>query len=131
MSDTRQNGRIECINPILSVRDLAVSLDFYENVLGFRRADWVAEGAAFGSVSRDGCTIYLAQRAQGQPGTRVWVGVDGADEVFEEIRSRGARILQEPTNYSWAFEMKVEDPDGHVLRFGAEPKADRPLVDRT
>jgi len=27
-----------------------------------------------------------------------------------------------------AFEMQVEDPDGHVLRFGSEPKADRPFA---
>ena len=25
-------------------------------------------------------------------------------------------------NYSWAYEMRIEDPDGHVLRFGSEPK---------
>ena len=23
-----------------------------------------------------------------------------------------------PENYAWAYEMEVEDPDGHVLRFG-------------
>ncbi|NLF03184.1 MAG: hypothetical protein GX601_19645 [Anaerolineales bacterium] len=24
--------------------------------------------------------------------------------------------------YSWAYEMRVEDPDGHVRRFGSDPK---------
>jgi hypothetical protein len=24
-------------------------------------------------------------------------------------------------NRPWAYEMQVEDPDGHVLRFGSEP----------
>ena len=27
-----------------------------------------------------------------------------------------------PEHYPWAYEMKVTDPDGHVLRFGSEPK---------
>ena len=31
-------------------------------------------------------------------------------------------ILHPPENYPWACEMKVGDPDGHVLRFGSEPK---------
>ena len=31
------------------------------------------------------------------------------------------------TNYSWAYEMQVEDLDGNVLRIGSEPKADRPF----
>ena len=32
-------------------------------------------------------------------------------------------------NYPWAYEMKVEDPDSHVLRFGSKPKEDRPFVE--
>jgi predicted enzyme related to lactoylglutathione lyase len=100
---------------------MAASLRFYEEVLGFKRADWVSEKGKFASVSRDGCGIYLSQGGQGQPGTWVWIGVDGVDELFEEIRSNGAKIVQEPTNYSWAWEMRLEDPDGHILRFGGEP----------
>jgi hypothetical protein len=41
----------------------------------------------------------------------------------------GARIRQEPENYSWAYEMQVEDPNGHVLRFGSEPLKDRPFAE--
>jgi hypothetical protein len=28
-----------------------------------------------------------------------------------------------PTNFPWALEMHVEDPDGNVLRLGSEPKS--------
>jgi hypothetical protein len=31
-------------------------------------------------------------------------------------------VREKPTNYPWTFEMKVEDPDGHILRFESEPK---------
>jgi hypothetical protein len=27
-----------------------------------------------------------------------------------------------PTNFPWALEMQVKDPDGNVLRIGSEPK---------
>jgi hypothetical protein len=35
-----------------------------------------------------------------------------------------------PSNYSWAMEMQIEDPDGHVLRFGTDPDHDEPFLDR-
>ena len=71
----------------------------------------------------------LCQNAQGQPGTWIWVGVSDAELLFEEYKAHGAAILQEPMNYSWAYEMRVRDPDGHVLRFGSDPKLDEPFKD--
>jgi len=35
-------------------------------------------------------------------------------------------VRHPPTNYPWALEMQVEDPDGNVLRIGSEPKAGEP-----
>ena len=29
-----------------------------------------------------------------------------------------------PTNFEWALEMQVADPDGNVLRIGSEPDGD-------
>jgi hypothetical protein len=29
----------------------------------------------------------------------------------------------ETENFPWACEMRVGDPDGHVLRFGSDPKS--------
>ena len=70
-----------------------------------------------------------ARDAQGQPGTWIWIGVEDAAALFEEYKARGATIRQEPTNYSWAYEMRVEDPDGHVLRIGSEPMEGEPSKD--
>ena len=39
------------------------------------------------------------------------------------LLAKGARIRDAPQNYPWAYEFSVEDPDGHVLRIGSEPKA--------
>ena len=126
---TVPNPFVECIIPILRVADLRASLDWYANVLGFKR-DWGADDASPGmaSASRDGRAIMLCQGAQGNPGTWVWIGVEDVERLYNELRGAGARIVQGPTNYWWALEIRVEDPDGHVLRFGSEPKGDRPLV---
>src|SRR5207302_2771042 len=51
-------AKLECINPILPVRDIKVSLNYYVSVLGFEKADWVREDSTFALVSRDGCGIY-------------------------------------------------------------------------
>jgi hypothetical protein len=40
-----------------------------------------------------------------------------------------AHIEKPPTNYSWAYEMVVADPDGHALRIGSDPKQDVPFND--
>jgi catechol 2,3-dioxygenase-like lactoylglutathione lyase family enzyme len=115
---------VECIVPILRVASLPASLRYYVKVLGFA-VDWGdAAESEMASVSRDGHAIMLCQNRQGQPGTWIWIGVHDIEPLFEEYRERGARFRQHPVNRPWAYEMQVEDPDGHVLRFGSEPKSD-------
>lgn len=122
--------RVENVIPILSVRDLKASIEYYQRVLGFR-VDWGGnEGDGMASVSRDDHPIMLCQGSQGQSGTWVWIGVTDARMLHEELKAAGARIAQEPTNYSWALEIRVEDPDGHVLRFGSHHDHDLPFLDQ-
>ncbi len=111
---------VECIIPILRVNDLAASIRYYVEVPGFQ-TDWGDETASeTASVSRDGKAIMLCQGDQGQPGTWIWIGVDDIAPLYQQYLGRGAQFALPPTNYPWAYEMRVEDPDGHVLRFGSE-----------
>ena len=112
----------ECANPILRVADMARSVRYYVDVLGFTNAEW--GGDDFTCVSRDAASIYLSEGDQGQPGTWVWVGVGDVEVLHKEYMEKGASILHPPENFPWACEMKVGDPDGHVLRFGSDPKED-------
>ena len=110
----------ERADPILRVASLKRSLAYYVNTLGFTNAEW--GGDDFTCVSRDGASIYLCEGDQGAPGTWVWVGVSDVEALFHELEGRGATILHPPESFPWACEMKVGDPDGHVLRFGSDPK---------
>jgi predicted enzyme related to lactoylglutathione lyase len=112
----------ECANPILNVADMARSLRYYVEVLGFTNAEWGSDD--FTCVTRDNAAIYLSDGDQGQPGTWVWIGVADVEALYEEFRATGASVLHPPQNFPWACEMKVGDPDGHVLRFGSDPKDD-------
>ena len=106
--------------PILRVDDLGASLDYYGRVLGFT-VDW-RDGLGLASVSRDRCTLMLCQGDQGHPGTWAWIGVADADALHEELLALGAIVRHAPTDYPWARELQISDPDGNVLRFGAEPR---------
>jgi catechol 2,3-dioxygenase-like lactoylglutathione lyase family enzyme len=116
---------VECIIPILSVKSLPASLRFYVDLLGFK-VDWEAGNMA--SVSRDGQAIMLCQGSQGHPGTWIWMGVEDIEPLFDDYSAKGVTIRRRPTNYEWAYEMCIEDPDGHVLRIGSEPKTDEPFA---
>jgi len=116
---------VECIIPILRVTSLAASLHFYVDLLGFK-LDREADNMV--SVSRNGRAIMLCQGAQGQPGTWVWIGVEDVEPLFDDYSAKGVTIRQKPTNYEWAYEMRIEDPDGHMLRIGSEPKSGEPFA---
>jgi len=105
------------------VANIRASIDYYVNALGFRH-DW--GDAGFASVSRDRCHLFLCENDQGHKGTWAWIGVEDAEALTAEFRQRGAKIRHPPTNYPWAYEMQVEDPDGNVLRFGSDSKKDEP-----
>ena len=114
------NFRVEGINPILNVKDVAESVHFYVDLLGFKNAEWGTE--EFTSVLRDNGCIYLCKGSQGHAGTWIWVGFDGdIYALHEELKRQGVKVLMPPTNFWWALEMHIEDPDGHMLRLGTEP----------
>jgi predicted enzyme related to lactoylglutathione lyase len=121
---TATPNRFHRATPILRVRDLASSLDHYQRVLGFK-LNW--ETPSMASVSRGDACLMLCHGHQGRPRTWVWIGVADADALEREYRASGAAIRLAPTNYPWSYEMHVEDPDGHVIRLGSDPKADRPF----
>ena len=118
------DAKVECIIPILNVRNFSASIDYYVNVLGFRvEWDW-GDPPDVGSVARDDYSIMLVENEQGHAGTWLWMGVEDADQYYEEYKTSGAKIREHPINYPWAYEFRVEDLDGHVIRIGSAPKED-------
>jgi predicted enzyme related to lactoylglutathione lyase len=106
--------------PILRVENMQASLHFYVDLLGFKNVPWGTD--EFTSVNRDRAGIYLCKGGQGRGAAWVWIGVEDAEKLHKELKARGVKIKMPPTNYPWALEVHVEDPDGNVLRLGSEPK---------
>lgn len=88
MTNSTTAVRFEGLTPILRVSDLTRSINYYTNVLGFK-IDF-HEGGIIASVSRDGCSIFLVEGDQGNPGSWLWIGVDDVRLLFEEYQAKGA-----------------------------------------
>jgi uncharacterized glyoxalase superfamily protein PhnB len=113
--------------PILRVENLAASVSYYVDNLGFE-SQWQAGQMA--SVRRGKTSIMLNERDQGQPGTWLWIGTDDVDALYADLQKRGARLRHPPTNYPWGSrECQVLDLDNHVLRFASESKPGARLGD--
>ncbi|HNP23198.1 MAG TPA: VOC family protein [Panacibacter sp.] len=128
-NNERANFRVENIAPVLNVKDIATSLSFYVDILGFTNAEWGDNN--FTSINRDNTGLYLCKGAQGSPGTWIWIGFDGnIFSLHEALKAKAVTIKLPPTNFSWAYEMHIQDPDGHVLRFGTDPDEKAPFADK-
>lgn len=128
-NEDKSNFRIENVTPILSVSDMNKSLSFYIDILGFKKAGWGDDH--FTSINKDNTGLYLCKGGQGRSGTWIWIGFDGdIVALHQKLKSNGVTIKLPPTNFSWAYEMQVEDPDGHVLRFGTDPNDKETFVDK-
>jgi catechol 2,3-dioxygenase-like lactoylglutathione lyase family enzyme len=113
------------VTPILRVASLDTSVAYYVERLGFH-LEWRTDPLA--SVGRGGASLMLSEGDQGHAGTWMWIAASDVDALWTELQSRGAHLRHPPTNYPWGSrECQVTDPDGHVLRFGAESRHDEPL----
>ena len=109
----------ESVVPILYSTNVARSLTYYVEQLAFDdKWEW-DNPTTFGGVSKDCVRLFFCLKDQGSPGTWVAINVDNVDEYYETIKARGAKILWPPGDKEWNMrEMLVEDPDGHIIRFG-------------
>jgi len=110
--------------PVLVVQDVLRSVEHYRDVLGFHTEFIYGEPTFYAGVERDGVLIHLqaASETKRQPGqSAVNVFVSDADALYQELRSRGARTLNEPKDYPYGMrDFDVHDLDGNQLCFGME-----------
>lgn len=117
--------RIAAIAPQFLVDDIHKSTAYYRDALGFE-IDFVYE-SFYAGVSRDGISIHLkcapktvADRAHRRQNEHLdaFIDVSGIAALFEELKSRGAKILRPLERQPWdCIDFHVEDPDGYILCF--------------
>lgn len=113
--------KIESISPILSVNDLAKSLDFYCHTLGFELAWSWGEPAEIAAVCRDNVEITLTQRAGAKPaGTgHVYLGISGIDDYHAALVDAGVTIVVPIADRPYGMrDFRIADPSGNELSIG-------------
>jgi lactoylglutathione lyase len=121
-----QSLRLRALEPSMTVDDLARSVRFYTEALGFFVSErWEDKGVLRGVMLKAGvCTIGLSQddwskgrdRKKGQ-GFRIWCQTaQDIDALAARIRSAGVKLTEEPRDQPWgARSLSVDDPDGFHL----------------
>jgi len=108
---------------VLAVKDLAVSVQFYREMLGFS-LDFEVPGWAF--LSRDRFRVMLGECADAMPAHETgdhsyfaYVTVEGIDELYRECVAKRVPRVQDLSDKPWAMrEFGVRTPDGHRIMFG-------------
>ncbi len=105
---------------IIPVRDMAVSVAFYER-LGFVGRPY-DDGGSYVFMSRDDITFHL-NRMETLEWTfnpmGVYFYVSDVDVFYDEAVAAGVTTLEAPEDEPWRMrEFAVSDPDGTLLRFG-------------
>jgi len=104
--------------PVFVVLDVLRAVEHYRDVLGFHTEFTYGTPTFYAGVERDGVVLHLqaASETKRQPGHgAVNIFVTDVDALYRELKSRGARTLNEPKDY-------VHDLDGNHLCFGMESK---------
>ena len=116
---------------VFLVTDVVKSAAYYRDALGFRYDRFWGDPPDFCMLWRDNQCFMLAQvkdagliRPVSEAVTAVWdayLWVEGVDEIYAEVKGRGARIKYEPVEKPYGVkEFAVLDPDGHQIAFGEE-----------
>jgi len=123
--------RFNSVTPNLLVRDVATSLAFYRDVLGFQTKETVPEAAPFVFVmlERDGTLVFLNDlkaaaheyppAASMAPGGTVamFFIVNGVDDLHAAVAPKANVIMPLKTQFYGMREFAITDPDNHIITF--------------
>jgi len=122
--------RLRSVMPALTVNDIAASLAWYRDVLGFLvTREMQHEGKLVGALLKAGTVELLLSQdnfAKGRDrqkgvGLRLYaVTGQDIDQLAEAIASRGGVLVQPPKDQPWGTrDFAVTDPDGFQISISA------------
>lgn len=142
---TRPEG-MPWLTPLLTVRDAARALDFYEAAFGFTRRDVMTDSV--GTVThadmtyRDAVVMVAPEDDASPTGARppsvmgmvspviLYLYCDDVDAQFARATACGANVVSPPADMPWFDRMcSLTDPDGYVWNFATHlgyPPAEGP-----
>ena len=114
--------------PQFFTSDLATTLNYYRDILGFETGFVYGEPPFYAGAVRDDASIFFrvvsAPQKYGAEKYEeelldAYVLVKDVDALYAEYRSRGVTLVREIASMPWHFrEFVVKDCDGRLLCFG-------------
>lgn len=119
------------LQPMLHVRDVDASLDFYQDVLGFTVGFTMTDTTGktvHAEMGRNGVQLMLGSASEVSEAARSLLGAglvlyitdndEDIDALYEHVRDRGARIIEAIGNRYWGDRtFTLKDSDGYLLTF--------------
>lgn len=130
MNPSEGGPKLLSVSPVLVVKDLAASLNYWRDKVGFDVSRVYGDPPNFAMPMRGDVTIMLAQAPEGrEPPQANWrvvdkcnqmyIYVDDVSSLYEELKSRGATIDFTLYDTPWGTrEFGIQDLDDHDIAFG-------------
>ncbi|HZC06384.1 MAG TPA: VOC family protein [Ktedonobacterales bacterium] len=127
------------LTPNLMVEDVAQTVAFYRDALGFAVTDTAPEqGAPVWATVRAGAVSLMFQARPsleeelpvfaGRPiggALTLYIGVDDADALYARVHDK-AQVVKEPVTMPYhAREFYIQDPNGYILGFSSPIASDQ------
>ncbi|MEO5824516.1 MAG: VOC family protein, partial [Gemmatimonadales bacterium] len=125
-SNETESFRASALSVALTVKDLAASLAWYQDVVGFAAAERHDRDGKLAAVAmRAGDAGFMINQDDGQKGwdrvkgqgfAMMFTTSDDLDALAAGIKQRGGTLEMEPTDMPWGAKIFVLiDPDGYKL----------------
>ena len=121
-------ARLRRISPVVPVRDVAATTEFYLRHLGFE-LDFMMPDASYAVVARDGQAVHLTNAEGDEEVLRATannisfvIDVAEIDRLWAEVEaSQPPTKTRAPEDKPWGLrEFHILDPDGCLLRFAQD-----------
>ena len=119
---------IAAIAPQFFTADLAATLQYYKDKLGFETQFIYGEPAFYAGAIRDGRSFFFrcvdstmtqSPEKYKEEFLDAYLIAEDIDTLYAEYQSRGVEFAREIASMPWAFrEFVVKDCDGRLLCFG-------------
>jgi uncharacterized glyoxalase superfamily protein PhnB len=123
MNTSQDNHCLLNAAPVFCVTDMAGTMAYMSECLGFRVQGIFGDPPAWASLRRDGIEIMLSAGDHPAP-VRSWAAylyIRDADALYRELSERGADLVGPPQDMPYGCrEFEARLPDGRRLAFGAD-----------
>jgi uncharacterized glyoxalase superfamily protein PhnB len=117
------------LSPLLAVRDMKKTLDFYTKSLGFtlKMAFPTPDNPEYADIVKDGMVMMfipaknhgINEKEKLGVGVYLYLQIDGdIDKYYNELKQKGVKIAVDIKDEPFGVrDFTVEDPDGYKLTF--------------